>query len=207
MSKRVSSEMNAIETCSPDANLSTEGDSYQTIDLTRTIDEAIDCIAGTGHVLSSVVARLCTLRERLASQRFQLAILGQFKRGKSTFINALLEAPLLPTGVVPLTAFPTFIRRGAQPGISDSHPSRDVPNDIAIVSAAELSQLTTVVSKTTQRRNACSVNEPLAKQIPEYSNSLGCGCSREIAGDRVTPECRRGRGVVIAGIATGAHPG
>ena len=36
-------------------------------------------------------------------------MLGQFKRGKSTFINALLGAPLLPVAVVPLTAVPIFI--------------------------------------------------------------------------------------------------
>lgn len=36
-------------------------------------------------------------------------MLGQFKRGKSTFLNALLGEPLLSTGVVPLTAIPTFI--------------------------------------------------------------------------------------------------
>jgi GTP-binding protein EngB required for normal cell division len=50
-----------------------------------------------------------TLRCRLEHQRFQLAVLGQFKRGKSTFINALLGAPLLPIAVIPLTAVPVFI--------------------------------------------------------------------------------------------------
>jgi GTPase Era involved in 16S rRNA processing len=50
-----------------------------------------------------------SLRDRLEHQRFQLAVLGQFKRGKSTFINALLGAPLLPIAVIPLTAVPVFI--------------------------------------------------------------------------------------------------
>ena len=50
-----------------------------------------------------------SLRYRLEHQRFQLAVLGQFKRGKSTFINALLGAPLLPIAVIPLTAVPVFI--------------------------------------------------------------------------------------------------
>ncbi|MGB9791242.1 MAG: dynamin family protein [Thermacetogeniaceae bacterium] len=52
------------------------------------------------------------LRERLASARFHLAVLGQFKRGKSTLLNALLGAEVLPTSVVPLTAIPTFILWG-----------------------------------------------------------------------------------------------
>jgi GTP-binding protein EngB required for normal cell division len=66
----------------------------------------------------SYVARLGELRARLAEQRLQIAVLGQFKRGKSTFLNALLGEPLLPTGVLPLTAVPTFIRWAPAPEIA-----------------------------------------------------------------------------------------
>ena len=59
--------------------------------------------------------RVGSLRERLKSQRLQFAVLGQFKRGKSTFINALLGAALLPIAVVPLTAVPVFISWGSNP--------------------------------------------------------------------------------------------
>jgi predicted GTPase len=52
------------------------------------------------------------LRLRLNEGRFRLAVLGQFKRGKSTLLNALLHEPLLPTGILPLTAIPTTIRYG-----------------------------------------------------------------------------------------------
>jgi predicted GTPase len=52
------------------------------------------------------------LQTRLREGRFYLAVLGQFKRGKSTLINALLGEPLLPTAVVPLTAIPTFLEAG-----------------------------------------------------------------------------------------------
>jgi GTP-binding protein EngB required for normal cell division len=55
------------------------------------------------------------LRERLERSRLQIAVLGQFKRGKSTFINALLGAPVLPSAVVPLTAIATYIQWGAVP--------------------------------------------------------------------------------------------
>lgn len=44
---------------------------------------------------------------KLDEERFYLAVLGNFKRGKSTFINALLGSPILPTGVVPLTSVVT----------------------------------------------------------------------------------------------------
>ncbi|QVL36193.1 dynamin family protein [Aminirod propionatiphilus] len=61
-------------------------------------------------------ASLRGLTERLAEGRFHLAVLGQFKRGKSTLLNALLGADILPTAVVPLTAIPTQIRWGEEPG-------------------------------------------------------------------------------------------
>ncbi len=38
-----------------------------------------------------------------------MAVLGQFKRGKSTLLNALLGVPLLPTGITPVTAIPTYV--------------------------------------------------------------------------------------------------
>jgi hypothetical protein len=41
-------------------------------------------------------------------------VLGQFKRGKSTLLNAFLGAPVLPTGVTPVTAIPTFIKAGSK---------------------------------------------------------------------------------------------
>jgi ribosome biogenesis GTPase A len=55
-------------------------------------------------------ARVTALKARLGHGQFHLAIVGQFKRGKSTVVNALLGAAVLPTGVIPLTAVPTFIR-------------------------------------------------------------------------------------------------
>ncbi len=52
------------------------------------------------------------LREKILKNRFNLVVVGQFKRGKTTFINALLGADLLPTAVVPLTSIVTVIEYG-----------------------------------------------------------------------------------------------
>jgi GTP-binding protein EngB required for normal cell division len=52
------------------------------------------------------------LENRLTLTRFNLAVLGQFKRGKSTLLNALLGEELLPTAVIPLTSVPTFLSWG-----------------------------------------------------------------------------------------------
>jgi hypothetical protein len=52
------------------------------------------------------------LREKLLSSSFNLVVLGQFKRGKTSLINALLGASILPVGVVPLTSIPTVLTYG-----------------------------------------------------------------------------------------------
>jgi GTP-binding protein EngB required for normal cell division len=68
------------------------------------------------HGAASALAELDAAAERLRGATFRLAVLGEFKRGKSTLINALLGAPVLPMGVVPLTAIVTEVRHGAEPG-------------------------------------------------------------------------------------------
>jgi len=50
--------------------------------------------------------------ERVADGLFYVACVGQFKRGKSTLLNALIERAVLPTGVVPVTAVVTILRYG-----------------------------------------------------------------------------------------------
>jgi hypothetical protein len=52
------------------------------------------------------------LADRISEGRFYLACIGQFKRGKSTLINALIGDPVLPVGFTPVTAVPTVIRFG-----------------------------------------------------------------------------------------------
>lgn len=54
------------------------------------------------------------LAERLAEGRFYVACVGQFKRGKSTLLNALIGQSLLPAGVVPITTAVTVLRWGPE---------------------------------------------------------------------------------------------
>lgn len=61
---------------------------------------------------SDLVERVLRLAERIATQRFHIAVLGEFKRGKSTLVNALIGQELLPSGVVPLTAAATEVHFG-----------------------------------------------------------------------------------------------
>ncbi|RMG72878.1 MAG: dynamin, partial [Nitrospirae bacterium] len=73
--------------------------------LLRLIDEA--------STIEAVSQCPCSeLQDKLLQNRFNLVVVGQFKRGKTTFINALLGEDLLPTAVVPLTSIVTVIEYG-----------------------------------------------------------------------------------------------
>jgi predicted GTPase len=54
------------------------------------------------------------LANRISEGRFYVACVGQFKRGKSTLINALIGDSVLPVGFIPVTAVPTVVRFGDQ---------------------------------------------------------------------------------------------
>jgi len=54
------------------------------------------------------------LLARLAAGRFKLAVIGQFSRGKTTLMNALLGAAYLPMGALPMTSVVTTVRYGAE---------------------------------------------------------------------------------------------
>jgi len=51
-------------------------------------------------------------RQRLLKARFFAACVGQFKRGKSTLINALIGQAVLPVGVIPVTSVVTILSYG-----------------------------------------------------------------------------------------------
>ena len=74
------------------------------------LDELL--LLADGLLAESPRRHLAAARTRLAEDRFNLVVLGEFKRGKSTLINALLGRKVLPTGVVPLTSVVTTISAG-----------------------------------------------------------------------------------------------
>lgn len=87
------------------------------LDLAASIAAAANVGADASSGELRLVSRLKELAERLHTERFQLAVVGQFKRGKSSLLNALLGIEALPTGVTPLTAIPTYISGGIVPAL------------------------------------------------------------------------------------------
>ncbi len=57
---------------------------------------------------------------KISEEKFNLVVVGQFKRGKSTLINALVGENILPTAVVPLTSIVTILHHGTAEKITAS---------------------------------------------------------------------------------------
>jgi Dynamin family len=91
-----------VTDCSAEKPISMDGAS-RLLQLGRLAQElGADPIAEEAHELAA----------RVAEGRFYVACVGQFKRGKSTLLNALIGYTVVPTGFVPVTAVPTVIRFG-----------------------------------------------------------------------------------------------
>jgi GTPase SAR1 family protein len=72
--------------------------------------ERVQRIASELGAMDFVTSLQLTLRD-LVDNKFQLVVVGDFSRGKSTIINAILGQRLLPSGMRPITAVLTRIRR------------------------------------------------------------------------------------------------
>lgn len=80
--------------------------------MIKTLDKAIALMKHAGF-LENQILLASELRERLNDRELVISVIGQFKRGKSSLINALLGYDLLPVGIIPLTTVITEIRYGS----------------------------------------------------------------------------------------------
>ena len=103
---------------------------------------------GNGTILEHIQE----LQTKLSCEEFYLAILGLFKRGKSTLINALLQSEVVPTGVLPVTSVITKIRYG------DKQCAEILFNDGSIKDIA-ISELPEYVTERGNPRNSKGVLE------------------------------------------------
>lgn len=56
--------------------------------------------------------------ERIKTKKYNVAVVGEFRRGKSSLINALLGLPVLPADATPTTATVNRITYGAEPSVT-----------------------------------------------------------------------------------------
>ena len=74
---------------------------------------------------------------KLAEDRFNLAVVGQFKRGKSSLMNAIIGRNLLPTGLLPLTSAITTLCYGPQEKIVVKRTGWVIDDEIRLQQLAE----------------------------------------------------------------------
>ena len=123
-------------------------------ELLRSVDEmlAMECIRGCP----------CEeLREKIESNVFNLVVVGQFKRGKTSLINALLGEDILPVAVVPLTSIVTIMTYG------DALRIKVYFNDGNIVEIKPES-LTEYVTEKGNPKNVKDVNEVVVTYPSHY---------------------------------------
>ncbi len=113
------------------------------IQFTRSAGALRSALAALPDVPQNSLEKLTRLSARQNAGMLHLAVLGQFKRGKSTLVNALVGAEVLPTSAVPLTAIPTLIRYGER--FSLSVEFRD-DRGIANVSAGTVDDVRTAIA-------------------------------------------------------------
>ena len=105
--------MGAVPEASPGSSLT--GWSQARDRAMQVLDRLAEMAARRGD--SAGEEGLRAARERLGAGRLNLAVLGEFKRGKSTLINRLLGEPVLPVGVVPMTSLPILVEHGPRPEV------------------------------------------------------------------------------------------
>lgn len=77
------------------------------------------------------------LMVKLAEDRFTLAVLGQFKRGKSSLMNAIIGREILPTGVLPLTSAITVLKYGPKERLVVRREDSIFPYELPVSSLAD----------------------------------------------------------------------
>jgi len=117
------------------------------------------------YIDSATASGLETLKEKMKKDYFNLAILGQQKRGKSTLVNAILGQPVLPMAVTPATSVITVVEYGAEPTVTIIHEN-GLRREVTVGELADY---------ITEERNPNNEKQVAIAQITFPSRLLGRG--------------------------------
>jgi len=121
------------------------------------------------------------LLARLAADRFQLAVVGQFSRGKTTLMNALLGAAYLPMGALPMTSVITTVRFGSRPRAIVYRRASPLPVEVPL---AEVASFVAQASARRAELQVVSVQVEIPAEILrlgfEFVDTPGVGSAIEI---------------------------
>ena len=97
---------------------------------------------------NKVAAELASVAEQISTKKYRVAVIGEFKRGKSSLVNCILGTQLLPTDVLPTTAVVNRIVYGTESKIEINY--KDGKSEIR--SVQELSDYATKLDKEKELR-------------------------------------------------------
>lgn len=78
-----------------------------------TINDVTALLQATG-VCEEDILKIENLKTKIENRELVISVIGQFKRGKTSFINGVLEAAVLPVGIIPVTSVATKIQYGEE---------------------------------------------------------------------------------------------
>ncbi|HEU4422225.1 MAG TPA: dynamin family protein [Pilimelia sp.] len=130
----------------------------------RPVDEIVELLAEAAafarhHQREDLLPRLDAERARVLTPVCHVLVVGEFKKGKSTLVNALLNARVCPADADRATAVPTLVRYGPEAAATTGQPDGGTA---AAVPLADLEWLATEDVPGGQRR---SVNVTLPRRL------------------------------------------
>ena len=132
-------------------------------DLRRLLDLAVK-----SDLNQSILDLTGDVLKRTESKCFSIAVVGEFKRGKSTFINALLGREILPADIRPCSATLNRVTYGLRPHVSIYYKAQD--GGERRVEEIAVDQLENYVTKLTPEaeNNAAQIEEAVIHYPTEY---------------------------------------
>ncbi|OXM63536.1 dynamin family protein [Amycolatopsis vastitatis] len=102
-----------------------------TADLLTLLDAAVGETRSAGR--EDLAGKLVACKQRLTSGAWHVLVAGEFKKGKSTLVNALLGVEVCGTDPVVFSAVPTLVRHGERAGatlVPDAESATPRPVDV-----------------------------------------------------------------------------
>jgi len=100
---------------------------------------------------SETAQQLDSLAAQLSTRTYRVAVIGEFKRGKSSLVNCILGTEILPTDILPTTAVVNRIKYGTQPKIEICYKN----GNVEVATVDDLVQYATKSGNA----NSCAIKE------------------------------------------------
>lgn len=130
--------------------------------------------AATAYKRPDLADRLALTTKKLLDPSFNIFVIGEFKQGKSSLVNALLNAPVCPVDDDIATSAPTAVRYGEEPAASvllrppeadDGSEQRDVEPIREKIPIEQVAQYVTEASNPANERRVQAVEISIPRKM------------------------------------------